>query len=659
MKSIYLIKLICLTFLFVFKGNLSEAQRYIDYKTFLQKNVALSDLQFSPDGRSLVFTITKVDWENNRRKTTHVICDVIAKSTKELQFKERNVSQVRWSPSGKYLSYVALPDTVGVTVTQLYIREIETGKVKAVTSSKSGIVSYAISPKEDFVVYAAKDLSPIKTGAQKFITAFEVGNNSYTTTTPPLPSHLYLTRINGSSVRQITNGSGNEKDINWMNDSTIVFTRTASAYTGDGAKSQVIVYRLTDEKMEPLATGFNTEFAPMISPDHSIIAFQHSRNNVAANLFDISIMGLTDKRKQNLTYDLDKSITGAEWMPDGTSLLLSVANKSKLEFVKLGLDKKVTWLPLEDITGIGEFTVNGSGLVAFTGSTMTSTAELYLYNPSTKAVEKISSYNSYLKDYNQGKTEYVEWPVTGGMFADGVVTYPHNFDKTKKYPLVLYIHGGPTAASFVTFSPVVQQMASNGWIVFQPNYRGSLNKGNKFQSAIANDAGFGPGEDIIKGIALLKQKGNIDEKKIAVTGWSYGGFMTAWLIGKYPNMWKAAVAGAAPVDLTDMTSLTDNNVIIRHAITSSPWMGDNLKNYLNMSPILNLPKVKAPTLVMSVVGDERVSITGSYKIYHALKANSVPVQFIAYPGSGHFPADPANQNDVYQRWIMWLKKYLD
>lgn len=258
-----------------------------------------------------------------------------------------------------------------------------------------------------------------------------------------------------------------------------------------------------------------------------------------------------------------------------------------------------------------------------------------------------------------GKTEAIEWPVTGGMTADGIVTYPPNFDKSKKYPLVLYIHGGPTSASFLSFSPMVQQIASNGWIVFQPNYRGSLNRGNQFQSAIANDGALGPGEDIIKGIAALKLKGNIDDKNIAVTGWSYGGFMTAWLIGKYPNMWKTAVAGAAPVDLTDMTSLTDNNVSIRHAITSSPWVGDNLKKYLNMSPLLNLPKVKTPTLVMSVVGDERVSITGSYKIYHALKANNVPVQFIAYPGSAHFPTDPINQNDVNQRWVAWLKKYLN
>jgi dipeptidyl aminopeptidase/acylaminoacyl peptidase len=654
-----MIKLICLTLLFVCNSSPSGAQQYVNFETILQKNVAFSGLQFSPDGRSLVFATTRVDWENNRRKTSYALYDVASKSTKELTFKERNVSQVRWSPSGKYLSYVALPDTAGATVSQLYLKDVETGKAKPITSSKSGIVSYDWSPKEDMVVYAARDEAPTKTGAQKFFTAFEVGNNSYTTTTPPLPTHLYLVELTAAPAHQITNGTGSESDINWIDDSTIVFIRRASAYTGDFTKAQVMFYKLGNEKVQPLASGFHTEVEPMISPDHSTIAFSHPRNNVAANLFDISMVGLRDKSKQNLTDALDQSITGAQWMPDGKSLLLAVANKSKIELVKLGLDKKITRLPLQDITGIGEFTVDGSGKVALTGSTMTSSAEIYLYDPSTKGLEKISSENSYLKEYTQGKTAHIEWPVTGGMIADGVVTYPPNFDKTRKYPLVLFIHGGPTAASFVTFSPVVQQMAANGWIVFQPNYRGSLNRGNKFQSAIANDAGFGPGEDIVKGIARLKQSGNIDEKKIAVTGWSYGGFMTAWLIGKYPNMWKAAVAGAAPVDLTDMTSLTDNNVSIRHAITSSPWKGDNFKKYMDMSPIIHLSRAKAPTLVMSVVGDERVSITGSYKIYHALKANDVPVQFIAYPGSGHFPADPVNQNDVYQRWIAWLKKYLD
>ena len=135
--------------------------------------------------------------------------------------------------------------------------------------------------------------------------------------------------------------------------------------------------------------------------------------------------------------------------------------------------------------------------------------------------------------------------------------------------------------------------------------------------------------------------------------------MTAWLIGRYPDRWKAAVAGAAPVDLTDMYALTDLNVMRRHAITDSPFTGDNLAKYMAMSPITHLSKARAPTLVMSTTGDVRVVVTGSYKIYHALKDNGVPVQFVAFPGGGHSPADPVRALDRDRRWVDWIGRWLD
>ena len=135
--------------------------------------------------------------------------------------------------------------------------------------------------------------------------------------------------------------------------------------------------------------------------------------------------------------------------------------------------------------------------------------------------------------------------------------------------------------------------------------------------------------------------------------------MTAWLIGRYPDVWKAAVAGAAPVDYTDMTSLSRMNMTLRHAITNSPWVGDNYQIHYDMSPLKNLSKIKTPTLIMSKVEDQVVTVTGSYKLYHALIANNIPVKFIAYPGGGHSPSDPVNRKDVFDRWVAWLKIYLD
>jgi dipeptidyl aminopeptidase/acylaminoacyl peptidase len=235
---------------------------------------------------------------------------------------------------------------------------------------------------------------------------------------------------------------------------------------------------------------------------------------------------------------------------------------------------------------------------------------------------------------------------------------PPGFSPGARYPLVLLVHGGPTASSTEEFYSRGQLLAAQGWLVFQPNYRGSDNRGNAFQRAIASSAAEGPGRDIMAGVAALVRRGIVDTTRMAVSGWSYGGYMTAWLLGRYPEKWRAAVAGAAPVSLFDMYNLSDLNVMRRHAITASPWVGDRIGAWLAESPLTNVWRIRAPTLIMSNTGDARVAVTGSYTLYRALKDNKVPVQFIGYPGPGHAPGDPVRQRDVDRRWIEWLNTYL-
>ena len=155
------------------------------------------------------------------------------------------------------------------------------------------------------------------------------------------------------------------------------------------------------------------------------------------------------------------------------------------------------------------------------------------------------------------------------------------------------------------------------------------------------------------GLEVLKKRGFVDEKRIAVTGWSYGGYMTTWLIGHY-QIWKTAIAGAAVTDLVDQYNLSDGNVARRYSYGGSPWDGESGERLRDQSPLTYARNVKTPTLILSTTGDARVVVTQSYKFYHALKDNGVPVKFVAYPVGGHFPADPVRARDVYRRWVAWL-----
>jgi dipeptidyl aminopeptidase/acylaminoacyl peptidase len=242
---------------------------------------------------------------------------------------------------------------------------------------------------------------------------------------------------------------------------------------------------------------------------------------------------------------------------------------------------------------------------------------------------------------------------------DGVVTYPPGFDRQKKYPLVLYIHGGPRSASKDAFSSKPQLFAAQGWVVFEPNYRGSDNLGNAFQSAIWNDAGAGPGRDVMAGLAVLEKRGFTDRARTAVCGWSYGGYMTTWLLGNYPDRWKVAVAGAAVTDWLDQYDYGDANVRRGAGFGGSPYTDEKrMQAFREQSPMNYASKIKAPTLILSDTGDWRVPITQSFQLYHALSDNGVTTQFIAYPVAGHSPGDPVHARDVDRRWIAWLTKYL-
>ena len=161
----------------------------------------------------------------------------------------------------------------------------------------------------------------------------------------------------------------------------------------------------------------------------------------------------------------------------------------------------------------------------------------------------------------------------------------------------------------------------------------------------------------MSGVEMLQKRGWVDTAKMAVSGWSYGGYMTTWLLGHY-DVWKAAVAGASVTDWTVMYTTSDNSVTVRDQVGDSPYVGDNDKSWRDQSPITFAKNIKAPTLILHDTGDTRVPIANSYELFRALLDNGVTTKFFAYPIGGHSPADPIRGRDVRKRWIDWLAQYL-
>ena len=619
---------------------------------------------FSPDGRFIIVTVIRADRKTNRWNREFVLIDVEKKKQQTLEFNREGVYEVRFSPCGKYLSFLATAAS-GVPGGQVHIMPFPHGEARCVTGAPGGVRGYAWSPDGKNIAYLAEDEKPGTPGDQKYVTAFEVGNNDYLAVSVPLPVHLWMVPVSGDEARRLTNGSYSiVSGPEWSPDGTsIVFTRTASPYPGDSGSRTTGIIRVPGGETGTVTPGRGLEEEPSFSPDGSLLSYLYPREGNPAAVSDVyTVPAAGGGEPRNMTINLDINVRSEHWMPGGKSLLVSAPKGTRTGMWVIPLHGKAVRLDPGEIKAIYGVAVSAKGTIALVGSESYRPPELYFLSSWKSKPVRLTDFNKLPEGIRLGKTETIQWQGEDGMKADGIVTYPPDFPgggaPGHSYPLVLSIHGGPTAYSNEAFDSFVQVTAARGWVVLQPNYRGSVHRGNEFQAAIMNDAAEGPGRDIMAGVETLIKRGFVDKTRIGVGGWSYGGFMTAWLIGRYPDVWRVAVAGAAPVDITDMTCLSMMNVEIRHAITSSPWTGDNFQAYFDQSPIKYLSKIRTPTLIMSKTGDTVVTVTGSYKLYHALKANGVPVRFIAYPGRGHFPGDPANMEDVYKRWLDWLSMYL-
>ena len=347
-------------------------------------------------------------------------------------------------------------------------------------------------------------------------------------------------------------------------------------------------------------------------------------------------------------------------MPDNKNLLVGGHNDNKTSLWLLNVNGESKQINIGNISPSWGFWIDAAvgkdGSIAFIGSETTHPSELYyLPNANAKPV-CLTKFNDEVASMTLGKTETIFWKNDGFNHC-GIVTYPANFDNTKKYPLVLVVHGGPNAASVETFSRLSQLLANQGYFVFEPNYRGSDNLGSAYKMAIVEDAGAGPGRDVMAGLAKLKTNTSIDTNNIAVTGWSYGGYMTVWLAGHYGG-WKAAVAGAAVTDWVDQYNFSDANAARGPALGGSPWKDNIMQKYVAQSPITEAKNIKAPTLILANTGDPRVPISQSYKLFHSLKDNGITTRFYAWPIPAHNASDPISQMDRDKLWIDWLNKYL-
>lgn len=638
-------------------GFALQAQQDRFQMEHLNRLVNLSDVKISPDGSKALFMTARRNVDQNNFDRSLVVLHLTTKEQRVVGIALKDISAPTWMSSGNIALIAATS-----TGRQVHVLNLGTGIAKVITNSSTGVMRFAYSPDEKWLAYLAKEEKPASAEKNKFNDAFEVGDNDMFFNSAPLTTHVYVADVAGVTHRVNKEGSAstglNTSTLNWSDDSKVLaFTQYASPHSGSSDFSKNFLYYLATKELTQATRNKDNESTPLVAPGNQYVWFTFPRDGVAANITDWHRVELKSGVITNMTETLDRQINDIAWLEDGSVLLSGIDNNGSA--IWLERQGKFTKVNLGPVVRVAEVSATKKGSMILSGITADRAIEIY-YKPTLASDPLLlTNFNTFVHDLKLGRQEMFSWPSKDGLQPNGVITYPPDFFPEKKYPLVLYIHGGPTASSLMGFNALPQALAAKGWIVFEPNYRGSNNLGNKFQSAIAHDPSEGPGHDVITGVNALKSRAYVDKNQVAVSGWSYGGWMTSWLIGRYPEEWKVAVVGAAPVDFTDMYSLNDLNRMKRHAIVESPYASEsNLEWAYKNSPIWHFSKIKAPTLIMSKTADARVTVTGSYKLFGALRDNNIETKFIAYPGPDHFPADPVRALDVYEKWIGWIESHL-
>lgn len=622
-----------------------------------------SDLQLALDGRRVAFVVTAWDQENDRFNSD--IWTALADqggSGSRLTFNTQRDDHPRWAPDGQRLAF--LSERGDSANPQIYLINPQGGEAQPLTTHGAAIQTFEWSPDSRYIAFLAEE--PKTTTKSKIKPPIVVDED-------PRYAQLWVVELATRQVKQLTKGTRHLAAFGWSYDTTqIVCTarQTPKLESTDTTEVFVLPFRFENEPLEitqarQITRGNGAETQPRFSPDGRWISWL-ARADGSANvgperihLFPVNAVG-EGAETRVLAPQFKGYIRSYRWLYNSAQLIAQadLGVHSRLFNLDLSGRAPQVMTPGEGVCGSFASSLDGLQVVyAFEHPRMGS--EVASLNARTLLPVQLTQLNPQTADFLLGQAETIKWKSTDGAEIEGVFVYPSGYESDQRYPLVTYIHGGPESAytrSFnASWSAPVQVLAGKGYAVFLPNFRGSSNYGAAFAQANALKAGQIDSDDVLSGIDELIKRGLVDETKLAIGGWSYGGYLSGWLIG-HTNRFKCAVYGAGLSNAVSYWGTADITYQRERLHGGTPWEARKL--YEQQSPLTFLPNAKTPTLIFHGERDDRVPLNQSQESYRTLKRQGVPVQLIIYPEQGHGLLVPSYQLDKLKREVQWLTRYL-
>ena len=615
--------------------------------------------RLSPDGSRVAYLVSSLDMDKDKpgKTVTHlwvVPATGPASAAREYTRGEKSVAGTRWSPDGKFIAFTMVAGEEKDAHPQVWFEYADGGEPWQVTKHKDGVRGFEFSPNGKTLLFIA---SPAPDADQE--KRQKLHDDAVVVDHDLKLAQLWTWDVATGAERQITHGDNNVTDAHYSPDGThIAFTTTPTPLLDDNGLQTAWVMDVASGSVRKVADTPDYTSMPRYSPDGSSIAYLDTRE-ASLGQQNLYVVPASGGQGRSLTTKFALNASEPFWSPDGRSVYFSSETRESNEIfaanVADGTVKQVTTMPgVIDISGVS---TDGHTVVG-TRADPTHPADVYRSDLSFATIEPITNQNAWLADYALGSTEVITWKSSkDGMEIDGVVTKPVDFVASHKYPTLLNPHGGPTGASLLGFNPGEQIMAANGYLVLEPNFRGSSGRGEAFASANQNDWGGGDYKDDMSGVDAVIARGWADPNRLGAFGWSYGGFMTFW-IDTQTDRFKAISPGAGLPDLYSMYSQTDIHRYLRLFFNmKAPW--DNFQEYWDHSPMKYVNNVKTPTMILHGQADTRVPIPQAEEFYRALTERHVPVEFVTYPRENHGFVEPRHIEDRYQRYLVFFGKYLN
>ena len=635
--------------------------------------VTLRSPAVAPDATRAAVIVSRPAWDDDRRADDLVVVDLATRTSRTLLADREGLDDPAFSPDGKQLAFLANDGTGKDAHTQVFVVPLDgTAAARPVTHAGADVAAFAWRPDGRAFAYAAPDAQPPRTGADRFRDSFIFTTEPIVAREFPQPVHLFILSLDDDTTVQLTAGTqsiADDSPLSWSPDgATIAFTLCRNAILNDQSWSHAAVVDVASKRVRGLTGRTMWEDDPVFSPDGAHVAYLYANGDSQVSLTRLYVTTPAGGPGSPVSAAIDRPIGDFVWSRDSKSLVVTAPDRTTNALYRVSPSGSAQRLDVGSLTPGTPLTTTGGadspslgnalaadGTLVFLATAVAQPLELFSYSPAG-GVAKLTDVNAAMAQFDWGHAQRITFPTTTGVTADGVLYLPPGFSSARRYPLVVFIHGGPTDPTLAEFDFWAQVMAARGWLVLRPNYRGSPNLGLKYQRAILYDPEDGPGKDIMAAIRTVRARGIVDDSRIAVCGWSYGGIMTAWMISKY-HIWRAAVSGASVNDWIADYGTADDSLADRDLFHGSPFVGKNAAEWRRAAAISYARDVTTPVLILSDVGDNRDPFATSSMYWRALRDNGKDATLRVWPVDGHFPSDPVRTVDVYHYWIDFIAQH--